>query len=291
MSTDSTSATPTSAAPVCPFINDSGIDLSVLQIFPENCPGSDVPSLLHACAQSRVFNGSELDFIDKTLHAGLDVKDLKTLATQLMCHFSVKSFDPNVTDHKKQMKTVLDTRTCEACRDIPLDRHVPLVLILGHFVLNTRIFATTYYVRHKTELDQKYPEMNMTVRQRIRTIGKDGRPRFSTEGTSVVNLLRNLFEQHLLRIVAQVPPPEPGGKNKPRKKEPKKDTKKDAKKEAKEPKKETKKDTKKENKARFNNSIRVPVHRSPPVSDLAPFDHESSDFADSDDLEDICAFH
>ena len=265
---------------IVPFTNDSGIDLSALQICSpdQKCPGCELPSFLYACIQSKMFSDSELQFIHHSIETGLDVKDLKRLANELKCHFSVKSLDPNVTDHKKQLKTLIDTRTCETCRDIPLERHVPLVLILGHYVLNTRVFATTYYVKHKSDLDQKYPEMNMTVRQRIRTIGKDGRPRFSTDGTSVVNLLRNLFEHHLLRPTVK-PDPEPSRPSSPALKSKVKPKPVKGGKNKKEPKKPSRLDT----------TVRVPIHRSPPVTHLSTAALEDSDEMSSDgyEIEDV----
>ena len=269
MTTSASATTPTDENTPSPFVNNSGIDLSVLQIHPGGaCVENELPSFLHACVQSRVFNNSELNFICNSFKTGLDPKDLKTLATQINCHFSVKSLDPSVPDHKKQLKTLVDTRTCESCRDIPLERHVPLLVILGHYVLNTRIYATTYYVKHKAELDQKYPEMAMNVRQRIRTIGKDGRPRFSTDGTSVVNLLRNLFEQHLLHPTRPLPGPEkktpekktPEKKNKPKPVKPVKPVKKEPKKKEKEP------------TVRPDKTIRVPIPRSTAVSNSSGSD-------------------
>ena len=143
-----------------PYINRSGIDLSVLQIGNESSEGAifgDEPSdgaifadgdifgdscFLHACRVSGEFTEEELEKIKNLApERKLPVRRIKDIAKEIGVHFLVKFFDHTKLSPsgKVRQSVALDTRKL---RNISGTRLVRMILFMNHYMYDTKVLGT-----------------------------------------------------------------------------------------------------------------------------------------------------
>ena len=139
-----------------PYINRSGIDLSVLQIGDETI-FADEPSegaifadrdifgdscFLHACRVSGEFTEEELEKIKNLApERKLPVRRIKDIAKEIGVHFLVKFFDHTKLSPsgKIRQSVALDTRKL---RNISGTRLVRMILFMNHYMFDTKVLGT-----------------------------------------------------------------------------------------------------------------------------------------------------
>lgn len=184
-----------------PYINTSGVDLSVLQIYDKIPKDYTDTCFVYACRMSGMFTEVEIEslrLMNRTRK--LPQKHIPTIAAALQCHFKVKKIydDKPVKSQQRVHVNTLASRDPQLIT-IPKDRVVELILYKGHYMLDTKIAVTTYYLQHKKELDERYSSMPQEQRQRINRIS-DGRPRYS-DGTKPLKILRLMFDLGYFREI------------------------------------------------------------------------------------------
>ena len=181
------------------YINLSGIDLSVLQIYSEIKPNYYRDNcFVYACIKSKVFSKEEIEFLRTYVQTRkLPNTLIKEIAETMKCHFVVKRIDENL-DIRHQMKMHIDTRKTVKKK---FNRIVQLLLFKGHYMLCQDLPVTTYYIRNKEVLDTKFSSIPQKERQTVRNINSKGHPIFKKEGTHPMKILRLLFEHNLFREI------------------------------------------------------------------------------------------
>ena len=181
------------------YINLSGIDLSVLQIYSEIKPNYYRDNcFVYACIKSKVFSKEEIEFLRTYVQTRkLPNTLIKEIAETMKCHFVVKRIDEKL-DIRHQMKMHIDTRKTVKKK---FNRIVQLLLFKGHYMLCQDLPVTTYYIRNKEVLDTKFSSIPQKERQTIRNINSKGHPIFKKEGTHPMKILRLLFELNLFREI------------------------------------------------------------------------------------------
>ena len=180
-----------------PYINLSNIDLTDFQIFnsvdksnyKDNC-------FVYACIKSGVFTNQEiyhLRYIIKTRSFPND--KINEVAKIFKCHFIVRRIDENRA-RKKQQVIRIDTRKKPWAKDFK--RTIELLLYKNHYMVYKNISTTVYYLTHQKELDSKFS--NTPIKKRMLICGLNrGRPKYSKNGTSPMQIFRKMFEMNLFR--------------------------------------------------------------------------------------------
>ena len=181
------------------YINLSGIDLSVLQIYSEIKPEYYRDNcFVHACIQSKVFSKEEIEYLRTYVRTRkLPNSLIKEIAETMKCHFVVKRINEN-KDVRSQMVIFIDTRKTVKKN---FNRIVQLLLFKGHYMLCKELPVTTFYIKNKEVLDRDYNYIQQKERQMIRGINVKGYPIYKKDGTHPMKILRLLFKQNLFREI------------------------------------------------------------------------------------------
>ena len=181
------------------YINLSGVDLSVLQIYSEIRPENYCDNcFVYACIQSGVFTKEEIDYLRSYVQTRkLPNAMIKEIAETMRCHFIVKRIDEN-KDVNHQMLMFIDTRKTIKKK---FSREVQLLLFKNHYMICQDIPVTTFYIKNKEMLDKDYDYIEQEQRQMIRGINVKGYPIYKKGGTHPMKILRLLFELNLFREI------------------------------------------------------------------------------------------
>lgn len=185
-----------------PYINNSGLDLTVFQIFDKIPKSYQDTCFVYACIQSGLFTKVEIESLRLMCATRkLPQKYIPEIAVALNCHFKIKKIyeDQPV---KSQMRIHVDTTrlTNQSFRDIPTDRLVTMFLYKGHYFIDKSLPFTLYYAEHKQQLDKDYADMPIEKRMQIARISQ-GKPRYSDKGTKPMEVLRLLFKLNQFREI------------------------------------------------------------------------------------------
>ena len=183
-----------------PFTNRSGVDLSVLQIFDsikkENYNDS---CFVYACIQSGLFSNEEIDYLRSIIRTRkLPQRLIKEVSRTFRTHFTIKYIDEN-RPLKRQMRIYIDTKKLTCFKNENFDRSITLLLYKKHYMLDTVIPVSTYYIKNKTQLDKDFPNIPLVRRQLISEVN-NMRPRFNN-GTRTLTLLRMMFKHNLFEPI------------------------------------------------------------------------------------------
>ena len=113
------------------------------------------------------------------------------------CNLKIKRIDESL-DIRHQIREKIVTRKNQK---LPYKREVTLLLYKGNYMLYDNIPITTYYITHKNELDTQFKHIALKNRQLIKGIDKNGRQIYNNQGTSLLTILRKMFELNLFREI------------------------------------------------------------------------------------------
>ncbi|OHT03248.1 hypothetical protein TRFO_29449 [Tritrichomonas foetus] len=147
-----------------PFTNHSGVDLSVLQIYPEVNPKNYSDNcFIYACIQSCVFIDLEIETLQMEIKTKKSPNNkINDIAKRFRCNFVVKRIDKEID----VMRVNINTQRNKKCRSFK--RCVELILYKDHYMIDLKLPVTTYYLKHKEMLKQKFPSMDQQKMQLIR---------------------------------------------------------------------------------------------------------------------------
>lgn len=182
-----------------PYINLSNIDLTDYHIFSsidknnykDNC-------FVYACIQSGVFEIDEINHLRNYIRTKrVPCNRIISVAKEFKCHFIIRRIDES-KDTRHQYNVRIDTRKKPWAKDYV--RTVDLLLYKNHYMINKNIMATTYYLEHRDELDEKFAHIPIDRRVLIKGVNKDT-PLYKNEGTTPMIILRKMFDLNLFREI------------------------------------------------------------------------------------------
>ena len=186
-----------------PYTNKTPIDLSVLQIYDRiDAEYYKDSCFVYACIQSKLFTSEEIDYLRVTVRTRkLPQRLIKQIAETFKCHIIIKYIDEK-RDIRSQIRVHIDTTKLAAFKGQEWNRSVTMVLYKKHYMLDTTLPVSTYYVKHRKELDEQFPDIELSKRMLIKEVS-NGRPKYG-KGTRTLPLLRVMFSENCFKPITAV---------------------------------------------------------------------------------------
>ena len=185
-----------------PYINTTNIDLTTLQIFNKIEKKNYRDScFVYACIQSNIFDKHEIQHLRSIIQTrSLPNNRIVDIAKHFKCNFVIKRIDETY-DTENQMRQNIDTRKTKYGKSF--NRCIELLLFKNHYMIYKKLPITTYYIKHKDELDEKFQHLSQKDRQLIRGLNTNGYPKFAKDGTLPMKILRTMFDCNMFREINQ----------------------------------------------------------------------------------------